>query len=177
MTTSSRLRIGAQLFWTFLKVNLLTSSGPASVGLIYKEVVGKIMEEERFVEAVGFSNVVPGSEALKLAMFIGYSAGGIGGAISAILGAILPPIGSMLIVTLAVSYFEEAPWMKHFIQGMAPALAMLITVAAWKIFYNGRRLRKRAVFLAVLCLVGLYFNVLPAALVFLAGTVGIWLFR
>lgn len=38
-----------QLFWMFLKVNLLSPSGPASVGLLYKEAVGKLMTEERFV--------------------------------------------------------------------------------------------------------------------------------
>ena len=29
-----------QLFLMFVKVNLLTTSGPASVGLLYKEAVG-----------------------------------------------------------------------------------------------------------------------------------------
>ena len=28
------------LFWIFVKINLLTTSGPASVGLLYKEAVG-----------------------------------------------------------------------------------------------------------------------------------------
>ncbi len=173
----SSLRLWARLFWTFLKVNLMTSSGPASVGLIYKEVVGKIMDEEHFVEAVGFSNVVPGSEALKLAMFIGYSAGRIGGALAALLGAILPPTVSMLIVTLAVQQFQDAPWMKGFIRGMAPALAMLVALAAWKVFYNGKRIRKRAVLLAMLCLLALFAGVMPPLVVLLAGIVGIWLFR
>ena len=31
------------LFVTFLKVNLLTTSGTASVGLLYSEAVGKLM--------------------------------------------------------------------------------------------------------------------------------------
>ena len=75
----------------FLKVNILSPSGPASIGLLYKEAVGKIMTEGQFVEAVGFSNVLPGSEALKLAMFVGFAAGGIPGVFTALLGAILPP--------------------------------------------------------------------------------------
>jgi len=73
----SKLSVWLRLLWMFLKVNMLSPSGPASVGLLYKEAVGKIMSEERFVEAVGFSNVLPGSEALKLAMFVGYAAGGV----------------------------------------------------------------------------------------------------
>ncbi|MDP1779154.1 MAG: chromate transporter, partial [Anaerolineales bacterium] len=85
-----------KLLWLFLKVNLLSPSGPASIGLLYKEAVGTIMTEDQFVEAVGFSNVLPGSEALKLAMFVGFAAGGVPGVFTALLGAILPPTLMML---------------------------------------------------------------------------------
>ncbi len=94
----SKFSVWLNLLWMFLKVNLLSPSGPASVGLLYKEAVGKLMSEERFVEAVGFSNVLPGSEALKLAMFVGYAAGGIPGVFTALLGAVLPPTVMMFAV-------------------------------------------------------------------------------
>jgi chromate transport protein ChrA len=42
------------LFLIFLKVNLLSTSGPASVGLLYHEMVGKYVTEGQFVQAVGF---------------------------------------------------------------------------------------------------------------------------
>src|SRR5512143_4209814 len=125
----SRLIVWLRLFWMFLKINLLTSSGPASVGLLYKDAVGQIMSEEQFVEAVGFSNVLPGSEALKLAMFVGYAAGSLAGTVAALLGSTLPPTVSMLIVTVAVQNFEREPWMSGFVRGMLPAVAMLIGVA------------------------------------------------
>ena len=67
---TSKLAIWGRLFWMFVKVNVLSTSGPASVGLLYKESVGPLMTEAEFIEAVGFSNVLPGSEALKLAMFV-----------------------------------------------------------------------------------------------------------
>ena len=78
----SKLATWGRLFWMFLKINILSTSGPASVGLLYKESVGKMMNEAQFIEAVGFSNVLPGSEALKLAMFVGYAAGGLPGTIA-----------------------------------------------------------------------------------------------
>src|SRR3990172_8268548 len=59
-----KFSVWLRLLWMFLKVNILSPSGPASVGFLYEEAVGKIMTEEQFVEAVGFSNVLPGSEAL-----------------------------------------------------------------------------------------------------------------
>ena len=96
----SKFSVWMRLLWMFLKVNLLSPSGPASVGLLYKEAVGKIMTESQFVEAVGFSNVLPGSEALKLAMFVGFAAGGIPGVLTALLGSILPPTVMMLVVAV-----------------------------------------------------------------------------
>jgi chromate transport protein ChrA len=73
----SKLKVWFRLLWMFVKINVLSTSGPASVGLLYKESVGELMTEAEFIEAVGFSNVLPGSEALKLAMFVGFAAGGI----------------------------------------------------------------------------------------------------
>jgi chromate transporter len=173
----SRLKVWLKLFWMFLKINLLTSSGPASVGLLYKDAVGHLMSEEQFVEAVGFSNVLPGSEALKLAMFVGFAAGQMAGTLAALLGSILPPTVSMLIVTVAVQNFEDKPWMDGFVQGMLPAVAMLIAVAAWRLFRGSSGMRKRPVLIAVLSLAALLLNVPPPWVLLGAGVLGVILFR
>jgi chromate transporter len=173
----SSLAIWLKLFWMFLKINLLTSSGPASVGLLYKDAVGHIMSEEQFVEAVGFSNVLPGSEALKLAMFVGFAAANLAGALAALLGSTLPPTVSMLLVTVAVQNFEDRPWMDGFVRGMLPAVAMLISVAAWKLFRGSKGIRRRPLLIAALSLTGLLLQ-LPTPLVLLgAGLLGVVLFR
>ena len=173
----SRLAVWLKLFWMFLKINLLTSSGPASVGLLYKDAVGHIMSEEQFVEAVGFSNVLPGSEALKLAMFVGFAAGRLAGTLAALLGSILPPTVSMLLVTLAVQDFQNEPWMDGFVHGMLPAVAMLIAVAAWKLFRGSQGIRRRPLLIAALSLAAFLLNA-PTPLVLLgAGVLGVLLFR
>ncbi len=173
----SRAVVWLKLFWMFLKINLLTSSGPASVGLLYKDAVGHIMSEEQFVEAVGFSNVLPGSEALKLAMFVGFAAGQLAGTLAALLGSTLPPTVSMLVVTVAVQDFQNEPWMQGFVRGMVPAVAMLIGVAAWRLFRGSKGIRRRPVLIAALSLVALLLNV-PTPLVLLGGGIlGILLFR
>jgi chromate transporter len=167
------LRVWMRLLWMFLRINLLTSSGPASVGLLYKDAVGRIMSETSFVEAVGFSNVLPGSEALKLAMFVGFSAGGLGGTFAALLGSILPPTVSMLIVTVAVESFSNEPWMNGFIQGMLPAVAMLILFASWKLFRSGSPVRAKRILIAALSLAALVLGV-PTPLVLVgAGVLGV----
>jgi chromate transporter len=168
-----RLAVWTRLFWLFLRINLLTSSGPASVGLLYKDAVGRIMTETQFVEAVGFSNVLPGSEALKLAMFVGYAAGGLGGTIAALLGSILPPTLSMLVVTLAVQRFEGEAWMDGFIRGMLPAVAVLISYAAWKLFRGGSPMRSRHLVIGGLSLLALLAGAPTPVVLVCAGLLGI----
>jgi chromate transporter len=168
-----------RLLWMFLKVNLLSPSGPASIGLLYKEAVNKeLMTEAQFVEAVGFSNVLPGSEALKLAMFVGFAAGGMPGVLMALLGAILPPTVMMLIVSAVLQRFQHSNWIDGFVAGMSPAVAALIVVVAWELFRttSTKKIGRRAILIAALSAVAFWFE-LPSPLVLLgAGLLGVLLY-
>lgn len=163
----------------FLKVNMLSPSGPASIGMLYKEAVNKkVMTEAQFVEAVGFSNVLPGSEALKLAMFVGYAAGGLPGVLTALLGAILPPTVLMLFVSALLQRFQHANWINGFVAGMSPAVAALIVVVAWELFRatSPKSIDRRAVLIALLSAVAFWFD-LPSPFVLLgAGLLGVLLY-
>jgi chromate transporter len=166
------------IFWLFIKVNLLTTSGPASVGLLYKEAVGKLLTETQFVEAVGFSQFLPGSDALQLAMFIGYHVGGILGALAALLGSILPPTLIMLGVVIILQRLRNEAWIASFVRGLAPAVAALMVLVAWKIFNNGSSpVALITIVIAGLSLIALRLKV-PSPLVLLgAGIIGIIFLR
>jgi chromate transporter len=178
MNEPTKFQVWLRLFWIFLKVNLLTTAGPTSIGLLYNECVGKLMTEAQFVEAVGFSNLVPGSEALKLAMFIGYSSGGISGVAAALLGAIIPPTVIMLTVASVLVRFQGQDWMKHFIKGMTPAIVVLMALVAWQLFRvaNPKSIKWRPVLLAVLSFAALYFGVAPQYVLVGAGVLGVILY-
>jgi chromate transporter len=170
--------VWSKLLWMFLKVNVLSPSGPASIGLLYKEAVGSIMTEEQFVEAVGFSNVLPGSEALKLAMFVGFSAGGVTGVFTALLGAIIPPTILMLIVSSVLEQFQHENWLNGFVAGMSPAVAALILVVAWDLFRASTRKKidRRVLIIALMSFIAFWFEI-PSPIVLLgAGMLGVILF-
>ena len=126
-----------ELFLMFLKVNLLSTSGPASVGLLYHEVVGKMVTEAQFVQAVGLSSVLPGSDALQLAMYIGYNVAGIPGGLVALVASILPPTVIILGVTMILHRLRREAWVSNFVEGLAPAISVLMLFTAWKIFQKG----------------------------------------
>jgi len=172
------ISVWSRLLLMFLKVNILSPSGPASVGFLYEEAVGKIMSEEQFVEAVGFSNLLPGSEALKLAMFVGYAAGGMPGVLSALLGAIIPPTVLMLVVSVILQRFQHENWLSGFVAGMSPAVAALMVFVSWEMFRVSSRnkVNRRVLLIAALSAVAFWAEI-PSPLVLLgAGMMGVLLF-
>ncbi len=167
-----------RLFWMFIKINLLTTSGPASVGLLYKEAVGSLMTESEFVEAVGFSSALPGSDALQLAMFVGYAAGGVPGALVAVLGSMLPPTLLMLAVVSILQRIRGEAWVSNFVSGLSPAVAVLMVLVAWQIFRgdNGD-MNLVALALAAGSLIAFLLRVPPPLVLLASGLLGIILFR
>ncbi len=167
-----------QLFWTFLKINLLSTSGPASAGLLHTEAVGKFMTEEQFVEAVGFSSVLPGSDALQLAMFVGHHAGGFPGALVACIAATLPPTVIMLAISLILERIRGETWVGGFVRGLAPAVAVLLVVTATRVIGEaGWRDAWQWVLLAASALALVWLKVHPIPVVLGAGLIGILVYR
>lgn len=164
------MNIYLDLFLTFLKVNLLSTSGPASVGLLYNEAVGKFVTEGQFVQAVGFSSVLPGSDALQMAMYVGYAAGGIPGGLVALLGSILPPTILILGVVMVLHRIRREAWVQSFVEGLTPAISMVILFAAWKIFQKGGETGWQGWLIGGVSLVALFLNA-PARIVVLAAAI------
>jgi len=166
------------LLWTFIKINLLSTSGPASVGLLHTEAVGTIMTEAQFIQAVGLSSVLPGSDALQLAMFVGYAAAGVPGALVALLGSVLPPTLLMFGVVSILHRLRREAWVSRFVEGLTPAVAVLMLFVAWKVFTggNGGIVNWQMVALGLASLVALVLDA-PAPIVLLAaGIFGIVIF-
>lgn len=163
-----------QLFWIFLKVNLLSTSGPASVGLLYHETVGKLVTEGQFVQAVGLSSVLPGSDALQLAMYVGYAVGGIPGGLVALLASILPPTIIILGVTLILHRLRRQAWISNFVDGLAPAISVLMLFTAWKIFEKGGATGWEGWAIGVPSLAAMFSEKIPERIVILiAGIAGV----
>lgn len=166
------------IFWLFLKINLLSTSGPASVGLLHDEAVPHLLTAQQFVQAVGFANLLPGSDALQLAMYVGYLLGGAAGGIAGLLGALLPPTVLMLGVVVILHRLRHEAWLSHFVQGLTPAVGVLLLFVSWKVFSSGGDgISFVSVGIAIGSLIALIFE-LPAPLVLLgAGVVGMLFLR
>ncbi len=164
------------LFWVFLKINLLSTSGPASVGLLYNEAVGTLVDEAQFVQAVGLSSVLPGSDALQLAMYIGYAAGGIAGGLVALFASILPPTVLILGIVMALHRLRREAWISSFLEGLTPAISVVILFAAWKVFQKGGEIGWQGWLLGFVSLVALLLEAPPRIVVLIAAVIGVIFF-
>ncbi|GAB4418800.1 MAG: chromate transporter [Anaerolineales bacterium] len=166
-----------QLFWLFVKINLLTTSGPASVGLLHTEAVGSMMTEAQFIQAVGLSSVLPGSDALQLAMFVGYEAAGVPGALTALAGSILPPTILMFGVVAVLHRLRREAWVGRFVEGLTPAVSVLMVFVAWKVFSSGADgISWQASLLGLISLVALILDAPAPIVLLIAGLAGIFIF-
>jgi chromate transporter len=172
------LHILLTLFWTFLKINLLSTSGSASTGLLYNEAVGHFLTDDQFVQAVGLATLLPGSDALQLAMFVGYTVAGIPGGLVSLFAAILPPTIVMFGVVTVLHRIQREAWVSRFVEGLTPAVAVLILTVAWKIFRGNIQdaISWQVLALGAAGLVAFLLEI-PAPLVLLVcGAVGVFLF-
>src|SRR3989441_3123076 len=119
-----------EIFWYFLKLGWLAFGGPVGqIGLMHLQVVErqKWIDEEEFVRALNFCHVLPGPEALQLAIYIGYKKGGyLAGTLAGIL-FILP--GFITLTALAWIYvrFGKRPEVLGVLWGFRPVgLALLL---------------------------------------------------
>ena len=119
-----------EVFWYFLKLGWLAFGGPVGqIGLMHLEVVERRrwLSEEEFVRALNFCHVLPGPEALQLAIYLGWKQRGyLGGALAGLL--FLMP-GFITLTVLAALYvrFGKHPVLLGVLWGFRPVgLALLL---------------------------------------------------
>jgi chromate transporter len=146
------------------------------VGLLYHEAVGKMVTEAQFVQAVGLSSVLPGSDALQLAMYVGYAVAGIPGGLVALTASILPPTVIILGVTMILHRVRREAWVRSFVEGLAPAISVLMLFTAWKIFEKGGGATWAGIAIGLISLIAMVLKAPERLVVVIAGIVGVIFF-
>src|SRR3954471_1685460 len=119
-----------EIFWYFLKLGWLAFGGPVGqIGLMHLQVVErqKWLDGEEFVRALNFCHVLPGPEALQLAIYIGYRKGGYAaGAMAGIL-FILPGFLTLSALAFVYVHYGKTAQVLGVLWGFRPVgLALLL---------------------------------------------------
>jgi chromate transporter len=159
----------AARFW--LKLGFVSFGGPAGqIAILHREIVERRrwLAERPFTDALNFCMLLPGPEALQLAIFLGWKFHGVRGGLVAGLGFIGPAILLLLALSLLYARFGDLPAATGLLVGLKAAVLALVLQALVRI---GRRaLRTRLhVALAIAAFVALEVLDVPFPLIVLAA--------
>ena len=124
------------LFLTFFKIGAFTfGGGYAMIPLIQRETVEsrKWITDEDVLEIIAIAESTPGPIAINCATSVGYRQRGLGGAIAATLGMVLPSFCIIYAISRFFDRFLEIAWVAHAFQGVKLAVGILILDAALKL--------------------------------------------
>lgn len=163
-----------ELMLSFAKIGTFTfGGGYAMIGMIQKEIVEKKqwVEKEEFLELLTLAQTSPGPIALNTAVFVGYKTLGFRGAISALLGSILPSFIIIMTVAIFFSTIRENPGVEAVLKGIRPAVIALIFAPSINLCRGLGKVQMgvAAVSAAILC----YFGFSPIWLILVGAGVGI----
>jgi chromate transporter len=116
----------------FLRLGATAFGGPAAhISMMEHEVVTRRgwMTRAEFLDLLGATNLAPGPNSTKMALFIGYARGGWTGFFLAGLGFVLP--ATLIVTGFAWAYvkFGSLPAFPHFFEGIKPIVLALILQA------------------------------------------------
>jgi chromate transporter len=110
---------------------------------------------------------------------VGYTVAGVAGGLVSLFAAILPPTILMFALVSLLHRIQREAWVSRFVEGLTPAVAVLILTVSWKVLKNGTGGEMDWI------IVGLggasllaYLLEVPAPIVILvAGVIGTFLFK
>jgi chromate transporter len=133
-------RLGA-LASVFLRAGAVTfGGGYVIVPLLEAELVrGRHwLTPQAFVDAMTLGQVTPGPVVIT-STFVGYTLGGLAGALVATMAVFLPALGLVLLVGVSLDRFRASPGIQAFLRGLQPAVAGLMAAATATLVRHGVR--------------------------------------
>lgn len=128
-----------ELFWSFFKIGSFTlGGGYAMIPLMEKELVlrKQWLSKEEFLDLLSISQAMPGVFAVNMASSVGYRLRGKLGAVMAVIGNILMPILTILLLAVFIRYFRDIPVVENIFKGIRPCVVALIAAPVFTMAKN-----------------------------------------
>ena len=125
-----------EVFLYFLLLGFINIGGPvAQITMMYNKMVERShwLSKDRFVKIMGFAHMLPGPEALQLAIYVGYLKKGVLGGILAGLTFIIP--GALVMIVLSYLYvtYGNLPQVNDVLYILKPAVLGIIIAGIIKL--------------------------------------------
>ena len=165
-----------EVFLYFLLLGFINIGGPvAQIAMMYNKMVERShwLSNDRFVRIMGFAHMLPGPEALQLAIYVGYLKKGILGGILAGLTFIIP--GAVVMVALSYLYvtYGSLPQVNDVLYILKPAVLGIIAAGIIKLGQAAIKNTRLAAILVASILTMLFLKVDFLIVLLLAGLVNL----
>ena len=128
-----KLKNCLSLFLSFFKISAFTiGGGYVIVPLIRKEFCDKrgLISEDDMLDIVAMAQASPGAVAINTSALVGKRLGGVWGVVSALLGAVLPPLIILTVISYFYGVFIENRIVANFLLGMRAGVTAVIAIVA-----------------------------------------------
>ncbi|MCA1978146.1 MAG: chromate efflux transporter [Thiobacillus sp.] len=146
-------------FKYWLKLGFISFGGPAGqISMMHQELVEKRrwISEHRYLHGLNYCMLLPGPEAIQLAIYISWLMHGVKGAVLAGVLFFLPAF--LLLSLLGGIYlaFGDVPLVQGIFYGIKPAVVAVVLFAAWRI--GSKALKNEVLWgMAALAFIGIFF--------------------
>lgn len=147
-----------KLFLSTLYLSAFTfGGGYVILSLMQKKFVEnyKWISKDEMLDIVAISQSSPGAIAINASIMIGYRLGGVLGSLCTLLGAILPPLVVISVVSFVYSAFRENIYVAGFLKGMQAGICAVIVDVIYKMgkgYFKDRDYVSIALLLVAFCL-------------------------
>lgn len=123
------------LFYEFFKIGLFAIGG----GLVTVPFLFDLAEVYPWFDAkdladmIAISESTPGPLGVNMATYAGFKAAGVGGAIVATLGLVIPSVIIIMLVSKLLKKFRNNIWVDSVLSGIRPAVIALILFAGLEV--------------------------------------------
>src|SRR4030067_3659111 len=120
----------------FLKLGTFSIGGPAVyIALMRHETVRRRrwIDEQRFLDLVGATNLIPGPNAAETAIHLGLIRAGLPGLIASGALFVLPGMAATLLVALAYVTYGSIPEVGWVLYGVKPVVIGIVIEALWSL--------------------------------------------
>jgi len=171
-----------QVYWQLFKNIFILSSctfggGFVIIGMVKKTFVEKLhwISEEEMLDMTAIAQSAPGALGVNIAIVTGYRIRRVKGALTAALGAVLPPLFIISVISVFYNQFKDNAVIAIALQVMRAGVAAVICDVVFTLAANIFKMKNilwifvmAAAFIATV-----FFDVSAAVLILVCGTIGL----
>jgi len=160
-----------EIVQVFARLGLFAFGGPAAhIAMMEEEVVNKRkwVSKEKFIDMLGFTNLIPGPNSTEMAIHLGYERGGRLGLFLAGSTFILPAMTIVLILATIYQRYGTIPSVASIFNGIKPVILAVVAQALYRLSQSIIK-KKDAAILALAVLAASLLGVKEIPLLLAAG--------